>query len=58
VAVRALPVEVAATDVTEGVDMAVELEVEVVMAAPMVKDGDWASIWLTLSIGTRIMVYC
>lgn len=57
-AVRALPVEVAATDVTEGVDMAVELEVEVVMAAPMVKDGDWASIWLTLSIGTRIMVYC
>ena len=58
VAVRALPVEAAAADVTEGVDMEVELEVEVVMAAPMVKGGDWASISVTLLMGTRRMVYC
>jgi len=51
-------VEAAAADVTEGVDMEVELEVEVVMAAPMVKGGDWASISVTLLMGTRRMVYC
>ena len=39
-AVRAVLVEVAATDVTDVTEVEAEVGVGVVIAAPMVKDGD------------------
>ena len=39
-AVRAVPVEVVTADVTGVTEVAVEVGVAVVTAAPMVKDGD------------------